>query len=215
MADKIPQSTQISGGLYLVSLGFVCVYLYNCGEFWISFDAGMSASGTKKAVSKTGIDPQRVRHVLLTHSDRDHIGGVAAFPNATVHFPRAEMAMVDHTVPRHFGFIFNRPPAAAYELVDDEQILTLGRATVRCISTPGHTAGHMAFLIDGKYLIAGDILNIKDGAAVMDRGAININQEQREASIRKLAKLEGVSFLCPMHSRYTTDFGLAMQSWRT
>ena len=41
-------------------------------------------------VRKLGFDPKDVRHVILTHLDVDHVGGVSDFPWARVHVTRDE-----------------------------------------------------------------------------------------------------------------------------
>lgn len=41
-------------------------------------------------VRHLGFDPRDVRHIVLTHLDFDHAGGIADFPDATVHVIRAE-----------------------------------------------------------------------------------------------------------------------------
>lgn len=38
-----------------------------------------------------GLDPADVRHVVVTHMDLDHAGGLPDFPNATVHLHRREL----------------------------------------------------------------------------------------------------------------------------
>jgi glyoxylase-like metal-dependent hydrolase (beta-lactamase superfamily II) len=38
-----------------------------------------------------GFDPERVKHVILTHLDVDHVGGVSDFPWAQVHLTRDEL----------------------------------------------------------------------------------------------------------------------------
>jgi len=38
-----------------------------------------------------GLDPAEVRHIVLTHFDFDHAGGIADFPGATVHLLDAEL----------------------------------------------------------------------------------------------------------------------------
>jgi glyoxylase-like metal-dependent hydrolase (beta-lactamase superfamily II) len=38
-----------------------------------------------RQIQGLGYDPADVRHILLTHLDLDHAGGLADFPNATVH----------------------------------------------------------------------------------------------------------------------------------
>ena len=37
-----------------------------------------------------GLDPADVRHIVMTHMDLDHVGGLADFPHATVHLHAAE-----------------------------------------------------------------------------------------------------------------------------
>ncbi len=44
-------------------------------------------------VKALGFSPADVRHILLTHLDRDHAGGVPDFPNAKVHVHRREHDM--------------------------------------------------------------------------------------------------------------------------
>lgn len=41
-------------------------------------------------ISRLGFDPADVRHIVLTHLDFDHAGGLDDFPNATVHMLRQE-----------------------------------------------------------------------------------------------------------------------------
>ncbi|MET7305167.1 MBL fold metallo-hydrolase [Embleya sp. NPDC005575] len=41
-------------------------------------------------VRRLGFAPEDVRHVVLTHLDRDHAGGLADLPHATVHVHKAE-----------------------------------------------------------------------------------------------------------------------------
>lgn len=46
-----------------------------------------------RQVKALGYSPEDVRHLLLTHLDRDHAGGVPDFPNARVHVHRKEYEM--------------------------------------------------------------------------------------------------------------------------
>lgn len=41
-------------------------------------------------IRRLGFDPRDVRHIVLTHLDFDHAGGLDDFPHATVHLLRAE-----------------------------------------------------------------------------------------------------------------------------
>lgn len=214
MADKIPASGKIGDDLYLLNLGFVCMYVLKARGVLIAFDTGMKPEALRRQFAAIGLDPLEVAHVFLTHSDRDHVGGLAALPAAKVYMPAAESRMLDRSVARFFGFIYNKPFGREYVSLENDQEIAADGVSIRCLATPGHTAGHMSYLVNGRYLIAGDLLNLAGGKAVLDRGFISIDNAKREGSIRKLAQLQGIGLLCPMHSGYTSDFGLAMAAWR-
>jgi hydroxyacylglutathione hydrolase len=215
MADKNQPSGSISANLFFVKLGFVAMYLFDAGESLIAFDTGMNSKATIAELEKLRIDPKMVKHVLLTHSDRDHVGGLAAFPNAKVYLPKAEVAMLDHTTPRFLGLVYSKPLPVKHELLDENEILTIGNTAIRCLSTPGHTVGSMSYLINGSVLVVGDILNLKQGKVIMDRGFIQLDKTKQRDSILRLSRLKGISFLCTAHTGYSEDFAGAMKDWVT
>lgn len=213
MAEKKQPSGPISANLFFVKLGFVAMYLLDAGESLIAFDTGMNSKTTLAELEKLQIDPRRVKHVLLTHSDRDHVGGLAAFPDAKVYLPKAEVAMLDHSTPRFLGLVYSKPLPVTPEFLDENEILTIGNASIKCLSTPGHTAGSMSYLINDSVLVVGDILNLKKGKVVMDRGFIQVDKAKRRESILKLSRLKGISVLCTAHTGYSEDFAGAMKDW--
>jgi len=214
MADRIQSTRTIADGLSIASFGFVSIYLVRSDDGYVAFDAGMRPSAVRTELRKLGIDPASVTHLFLTHSDSDHVGGLSAFPAASVYFPEEEVAMITRKVPRFFSFIYNRDFGRPYRTVVDGEEVSVGTAVIRCISTPGHTAGSMSFLVNESVLIVGDELNLKDGKAVLDRSMIATNNAQRRESILKLARIPHVDHLCTMHSGYTDNFDQAMEDWR-
>ncbi|MFI8826794.1 MBL fold metallo-hydrolase [Streptomyces sp. NPDC053431] len=54
-----------------------------------------------RQVARLGYDPADVRHVLLTHLDVDHCGGLPDFPGARVHVLAAELAAARAEAPNH------------------------------------------------------------------------------------------------------------------
>ncbi|WP_280296015.1 MBL fold metallo-hydrolase [Nocardia abscessus] len=56
-----------------------------------------------RQVQRLGYDPADVRHVILTHLDVDHCGGLPDFPHARVHVLAAELAAARAEAPR-FGY---------------------------------------------------------------------------------------------------------------
>jgi hydroxyacylglutathione hydrolase len=213
MPDGIQASGSISQNLFFIQSGFVAMYVLAAGDSLIAFDTGLNSKATLAELKKLHIDPNRVKHVLLTHSDRDHVGGLGAFPNAKVYLPKAEVAMLDRSTPRFLGLVFSKPLPVKHELLDDNQVLAIGNASIKCLATPGHTSGSMSYLIDNAVLIVGDILNLKKGSVVMDRGFLQLNKTKQRESILKLAQLKGISLLCTAHSGYTKDFVHAFRGW--
>ena len=47
-------------------------------------------------IKHMGFDPKDVRHIILTHLDFDHAGGIDDFPNATVHLMEQERRATQH-----------------------------------------------------------------------------------------------------------------------
>ena len=124
-------------------------------------------------VKRLGFAASDVRHILLTHLDFDHAGGLQDFPQATVHLMEAEM---DHAQGAS-GWIGNRRFCAPqWRGVDDWQLYTpegegwfgfdsvravLGAGSEDLLLVPlqGHTAGHAGIAVrteHGWKLHAGD-----------------------------------------------------------
>lgn len=123
-------------------------------------------------VIEAGFDPEDVRHVILTHLDFDHAGGLEDFPNATVHVTADEFVVANERKsfldknryrPRQFDEV------AAWKLYEPEGEPWNGFNTVRAldglppeilmVSLIGHTKGHAGVAVDtgaGWLLHAGD-----------------------------------------------------------
>ena len=95
--------------------------------------------------------------ILVTHTDVDHIGGVAALADGTgaeVWAPADEVEDLRSGTPRG-GF-----PVAPHEpahTVSGGDVITVAGIAFDVIDVPGHSRGHVAFHHDGE-LFAGDLL---------------------------------------------------------
>ncbi|MGO9481865.1 MAG: MBL fold metallo-hydrolase [Candidatus Kryptoniota bacterium] len=214
MPEKKQLVQKINDNITRLSLGFVSVYVFRDDSNAICIDTGINPKKLQAAFAGMKFDANDVDAVFLTHSDRDHIGGLTAFPKVKVFISSEEEQMMDGETVRFFKFVHNKKPQCELTYVKDGETVSIGKITVKAISTPGHTLGSMSFIIDGKYLFVGDALNLKDSKAVMDRGLLQMDKSLQEASIRKLAKLEGISMLFTAHTGFTDDFGKAVNEWR-
>jgi len=50
-----------------------------------------------RQIQKLGLDPKDVTHIILTHLDLDHAGGISDFPNAKVHLLKSELTAAEKT----------------------------------------------------------------------------------------------------------------------
>lgn len=123
-------------------------------------------------VRALGFDPADVRHVLTTHLDLDHAGGLGDFPEATVHVHRAELAAArtrkaDAKLryrPAHWAHnpVWSEHDAVAGEPwfgFDRVRLLQDIGVEIAMIALPGHSAGHAGYAINapgGWLLHAGD-----------------------------------------------------------
>lgn len=126
-----------------------------------------------RQVERLGYAPADVRHVILTHLDLDHAGGIRDFPGATVHVAQAELDAAVH--PRTRGERYRYRPAhwahgpkwATYPAERGEswfgfeavRELTGLPPEILLVPLAGHTRGHTGVAVDtgsGWLLHAGD-----------------------------------------------------------
>jgi glyoxylase-like metal-dependent hydrolase (beta-lactamase superfamily II) len=126
-----------------------------------------------RQIEALGFSPADVRHILLTHLDFDHAGGLEDFPNATVHLMDSEFTAATGSRP---GFVLrNRYRPRQFDGVRNWRRYSgagepwFGFPAVRqleglppemlIVPLPGHTWGHAGIAVDtgqGWMLHAGD-----------------------------------------------------------
>jgi glyoxylase-like metal-dependent hydrolase (beta-lactamase superfamily II) len=99
----------------------------------------------------------RTGGILVTHTDVDHIGGVAALADGTgseVWAPAGEVETLRSGETR--GGTRVAPHEPAHTVAGGDEITVAG-ITFEVLDIPGHSAGHVAFYADGE-LFSGDLL---------------------------------------------------------
>jgi glyoxylase-like metal-dependent hydrolase (beta-lactamase superfamily II) len=120
-------------------------------------DPGDEAPKLQSTMDELGVTPEAI---LLTHTHIDHIGAVAAIATATgapVYCPRNELAVLANPgrfFPPDWGTV---EPWDAEQPLDGGERLQLAGLDIEVVPTPGHSPGHLTYVIDGA-LFSGDVL---------------------------------------------------------
>ncbi|WP_374471289.1 MBL fold metallo-hydrolase [Phenylobacterium sp.] len=169
-----------------------------------------------RQVEALGYSPRDVRHIVLTHLDFDHAGGLEDFPDATVHVMAAELEAVQ----RRRGFV----PRNRYRPMQLDEVRNwrryqpdgegwFGFQSVRqleglppeilMVPLKGHTWGHAGVAVDtgdGWLLHAGDAYFYRDEVRRPERRCTpglrlyqNMMEVDRAARLENQARLRDLS----------------------
>jgi glyoxylase-like metal-dependent hydrolase (beta-lactamase superfamily II) len=201
--------------LYLVGSGEVgisdpgdChVYLLDGGDEYALIDAGC---GTERSVAsilanleREGLDPMRLRKVILTHWHGDHASGASIFRErlgCRVVAPAGERAFLEE------GRGTVRASPVDHPVEDGEEIAvgTL-RLTARCV--PGHSEATTAYQVqtaEGRLLFCGDIVFANGIIGLINHPGSDLARYREH--IGRLGGL-GIDALLPGHLLFTLGDG--------
>lgn len=132
--------------------------------------------------------------ILITHHHPDHVGGVAS--------------LLEGTDVKVIGPASEQLPVPVRRVKEGDSIEALG-LTGRVLDVPGHTAGHVAYLMDigmlqAPVLFCGDTL-FSGGCGRLFEGT----PAQMLASLDKLAALPESTRVCPAHEYTLSNLAFA------
>jgi len=172
------------------------IFFYRKGDTTVMIDAGYNYDRLEEKMRWLDLDPKDIRHILITHQDTDHVGAVEAdspglFRDAVLYVGETENRYLTGQMRRRVIYHMYKLPQVTINnekvLLRDGQILTIGDVQIECFLVPGHTWGHMVYLIDGKYLFTGDTIWFgADGGYSF----ISALAEDNKLAVRSLAALE-------------------------
>lgn len=198
IAAFLVESTQ---GLVLVETGPHSTFEQLCNE-----------------VTKLGLDPKSIKHVLLTHIHLDHAGAAWAFAEnganiylhpfgfRHMHNPEKLLASVKMIYKERTGELWGTlKPISSEQLIvmEDMQEIEINGLKFTAYYTPGHAKHHIAWGL-GNVVFTGDVtgISIKGGPVVPPCPPPDINIEEWLFSIERLRKLKGIEVF------YLTHFGM-------
>jgi len=172
------------------------IFFYAKNGVTLMIDAGYNYDRLKEKMGWLDIHPAAIRHILITHQDTDHVGAVETdsdglFSQATLYIGEEENRYLTGEKRRKVIYGLYKLPMVRTDnkrvLLKDGQILNIEGIKVECFLVPGHTWGHMVYLIDDEYLFTGDTIWFgPDGG----RSFINMLAEDNRVAVRSLEVLE-------------------------
>ena len=159
-------------------------------------DAGYNYARLQEKMGWLDLDPATIRHILITHQDTDHVGALEwdselLFKDAMVYIGEIENRYLTGEVRRKVFHRAYRLPMVKTDnqkkLLKDGEVFHINDIKIECILVPGHTWGHLVYLIDNEYLFTGDTIWFgADGGYSF----IATLAEDNKLAVRSLEKLE-------------------------
>ncbi len=213
MKKMMPVETrQVTEDVYSIKTKYVNMYLVKDGDHYIAIDAGIRKGAVKDELKKLDIDPDRVRAVLLTHSDADHAGGISLFDKAVIYLPEDEEQVINGETGRFLWF-GNKIDTENYKLLKDKSF-RIGDLKIRLIPTPGHTAGSTCYIVNDRYLFTGDAVALDNGSIARFPIIINKNARRAKRSMNNLTGLDGVQYIFTAHYGYSDNYKAATSAYK-
>lgn len=132
-----------------------------------------------------------ITHVLVTHPHADHVAGLA----------EARERLGGPPLVAHADAAAELDQEVEMTLADGER-LTSGGLEIEAILTPGHAAGHLAYLVDASDVFTADVLFKGTVGGTMAPGASGF--ADLKASVMRLMELPAETRVHPGHREPTT-----------
>lgn len=154
------------------------------------------------AMEKVGVSFDKLKVVILTHQDVDHIGGLPEIlkergNDVKVYAHELDKPYIQGEIPLIKDGHLDNPPKGNVDetLIDGQELPFCGR--IRVIHTPGHTPGHISlYLRQSKTLIAGDSMYSVDGILGGIHAPTTLDMNTARLSLKKYADLDIASVVC-------------------
>ena len=174
------------------------IYFYTKDDHTIMIDAGYNYDRLAEKMQWLNINPKQIKEILVTHQDTDHVGAIEKgsdelFSDATIYIGKVENEYLEGHKHRKVFWGLTTLPQVVIDnqkvLIEDGQVFYIGNIKVEAILVPGHTWGHLVYLIDDSYLFTGDTIWFgADGGYAF----LNTLAEDRKLQCQSLQRLKEI-----------------------
>ena len=198
------------------------IYFYTKDGHTIMIDAGYNYDRLAEKMMWLGINSKDIKEILVTHQDTDHVGAIEQgsdelFKDATIYIGKVENEYLEGRKHRKVFWGLTTLPQVIIKnpkiLVEDGQIFYIGNIKIEAFLVPGHTWGHLVYLVDDCYLFTGDTIWLgADGGYAF----LNTLAEDRKLQCQSLQRLKEILEkrnlqlkIITGHTGWTDDFTFA------
>ena len=198
------------------------IYFYSKDGHTIMIDAGYNYDRLAEKMQWLGINSKDIKEILVTHQDTDHVGAIEEgsdelFRDATIYIGNIENEYLEGRKHRKVFWGLTTLPQVIIDnpkiLIEDGQIFYIGNIKIEAFLVPGHTWGHLVYLVDDCYLFTGDTLWLgADGGYAF----LNTLAEDRKLQCQSLQRLKEILVkrnlqlkIITGHTGWTDDFTFA------
>ena len=174
------------------------IYFYTKDGHTIMIDAGYNYGRLAEKMQWLHINPKEIKEILVTHQDTDHVGAIeqgsdGLFNDAKIYIGKIENEYLEGHKHRKVFWGLTTLPQVVIDnqkvLIEDGQVFYIGNIKVEAILVPGHTWGHLVYLIDDSYLFTGDKIWFgADGGYAF----LNTLAEDRKLQCQSLQRLKEI-----------------------
>ena len=200
------------------------VFFYTKNGKTIMIDAGYNYERLAEKMKWLDIEPASIHHILLTHLDTDHVGAVerdsaGLFRNAKLYLGETENKYLTGEARRRVLFGHYKLPIVKTDnekrLLKDGEVFYIEDIKVEAILVPGHTFGHLVYLIDDAYLFTGDTIWFGPDGGYSFLNSLAEDNELAKSSLVKLEKFLKKRGITPKiisgHTGWTDDLAFAFR----
>lgn len=198
------------------------IYFYTKDGHTIMIDAGYNYDRLAEKMQWLGINSKDIKEILVTHQDTDHVGAIEQgsdelFRDATIYIGNIENEYLEGRKHRKVFWGLTTLPQVIIDnpkiLIEDGQIFYIGNIKIEAFLVPGHTWGHLVYLVDDCYLFTGDTIWLgADGGYAF----LNTLAEDRRLQCKSLQRLKKILEkrnlqlkIITGHTGWTDDFTFA------